>query len=104
MNSLIRAVTIVATSVAGLAGCADLTPLETDVKDLKAEVVTLQSQTQEVRHATDLASASARSAADAASAAQKSSNEALAMAQSSQTNVDALNEKLDRMFKRKLEK
>ena len=104
MNSLIRAVTIVAMSVAGPVGCADLTPLETDVKDLKAEVVTLQSQTQEVRHSADQATASSRSAADAASAAQKSANDALAMAQSSQGHVDALNEKLDRMFKRKLEK
>jgi methyl-accepting chemotaxis protein len=104
MNSLIRAVTIVAMSVAGLAGCTDLTPIETDVKDLKAEVVSLQTQTQEVRHAADQASASSRSAADAASAAQRSANEALAMAQSSQSHVDALNEKLDRMFKRKMEK
>jgi methyl-accepting chemotaxis protein len=104
MNSFIRTVTIVAMSVAGLVGCTDLKPLETDVKDLKSEVGILQTQTQEIRRSADQASASSRSAADAASAAQKSSNEALAMAQSSQSHVDALNEKLDRMFKRKLEK
>lgn len=104
MNTPIRAAVIVAMTGAGLAGCADLKPLETDVADLKTEVATLQTHMQEIRQATDQANAAARSAADAAGAAQKTANDALALAQSAQASIAATNEKLDRMFRRKLEK
>jgi hypothetical protein len=90
--------------VAGLAGCQDLKPLQSDVADLKSQVAKLQSDVAAAKSSADQANSTAQSASQAASGAQSTANQALAAAQASQSAVDATNEKIDRMFKRSISK
>jgi len=90
--------------VAGLAGCQDLTPLRTDVDNLKSQVSQLQSELQAARQAADQAASTAQSASQTASSAQSTANQALAAAQAAQSCCDATNEKIDRMFRRSVSK
>ena len=87
-----------------MAGCTDLKPLEADISNLKAQVTRLQSDLQGSKQATDQASRSAESAAQAAAGAQSTANQAIAAVQASQACCDSTNEKIDRMFKRSLQK
>lgn len=90
--------------VAGLAGCQDLKPLQTDVGDLKQQISRLQSEMQATRQAAEQAAQAAQAASQAASSAQSTANQALAAAQAAQSGVDATNEKIDRMFRRSISK
>ena len=90
--------------VAGLAGCTDLKPLQSDINDLKAQVAKLSSDVSAAKSSADQANSAAQSASQAASGAQSTANQALAAAQASQSAVDATNEKIDRMFKRSISK
>jgi predicted nucleic acid-binding Zn-ribbon protein len=97
-------------ATAGLAGCADVTPLVSDVADLKQQVAKLQS---DVATARAQAGQPSSDSAEIASLRQQvarlqseiQSARALAgqasnAAQTAQSTVDSTNEKIDRMFKR----
>ncbi len=95
-------------ALAVMAGCTDLKPLQAQVDDLKSQVGKLSSDIAANKAADDASSKSAAAAAAAASqsaaAAQNTANQALAAAKAAQSGVDALNEKIDRMFKRSVSK
>jgi ubiquinone biosynthesis protein UbiJ len=95
-------------ALAVMAGCTDLKPLQAQVDDLKSQVGKLSSDGAANKAAADASSTSAAAAAAAASqsaaAAQNTANQALAAAKAAQSGVDALNEKIDRMFKRSVSK
>ena len=98
-------------ALAVMAGCTDLKPLQAQVDDLKSQVGKLSSDVAANKAATDTSSKSAAAAAAAAAAAsqsaaaaQNTANQALAAAKAAQSGVDALNEKIDRMFKRSVSK
>jgi hypothetical protein len=95
---------IAAACVIAFAGCTDLKPIQAQIDDLKSQVSKLQGDT--ARAASDAAAAksAAASAASAASGAQSTANQALATGQSNSMAIDALNEKIDRMFKKNLSK
>jgi outer membrane murein-binding lipoprotein Lpp len=109
---------------AALAGCTDLKPLQADIDSLKTQVGKLSSDVAAIkadRSAADAAAAAgtaarnastqagtASTAASAASAkadtAQAAANKAQADAAAAQAAVTALDEKVDRMFKRSISK
>src|SRR5262245_12429134 len=93
------------TLAAGMLGaCTDLKPLQAEVETLKSQVTRLQSETAAARQSADQASSAAQSATQAASGAQSSANQALAAAQASQSCCDSTNEKIERMFRRSVQK
>jgi len=90
------------------AGCTDLKPLQADLDSLKSQVSKLQSevQTNAAQEKTD-SSNNERAAAAAQQTAQSASaksDQALALAQANSGKIDAIDEKLNRMFKRSLSK
>jgi len=87
-----------------LGACTDLKPLQAEVDTLKTQVARLQSETAAARQSADQASSAAQSATQAASGAQSSANQALAAAQASQSCCDMTNEKIERMFRRSVQK
>jgi outer membrane murein-binding lipoprotein Lpp len=93
-----------AVAAVGLAGCADTTALQNDINSLKAQVSNLQGQVASVRASADGAAQQARAAQQAADGANSTAHRALDLANEDQKRVDALNEKVDRMFKRSVSK
>ena len=99
-----------ATAVFALTGCQNLKPLQEDIAGLKTQVSTLSSDLAAHKadrtdaNAAAKASADAAAASQAASAAQNTANQALSAAQAAQAAADAVNEKVDRMFKRSVSK
>jgi outer membrane murein-binding lipoprotein Lpp len=95
----------------GLAGCADLKPLQADVDQLKSQVSRLQTDIQAAKESADAAARAASAAqhsADqanqAARAAQSTASQALTAANAAQASSDATNEKIGRMFKKSIAK
>jgi F0F1-type ATP synthase membrane subunit b/b' len=93
--------TAAAACVIAFAGCTDLKPIQSQIDDLKAMVTKNQSDTAK---AESDASAAAAKANSAASGAQSTANQALSTAQSNSTAIEAINEKIDRMFKKSVSK
>jgi uncharacterized protein (DUF3084 family) len=91
-------------AAAGLAGCTDLTPIQNDINNLKAQVSRLQGEVASVKASADSAAQQARTAQQAADGASSTARRALDLANEDQKRVDALNEKVDRMFKRSVSK
>jgi hypothetical protein len=87
-----------------MSGCTDLKPLQAEVEALKSQVMRLQSETAAARQSADQAASAAQSASQAASGAQSAANQAISAAQSSQACCDSNNEKIERMFRRSVEK
>jgi hypothetical protein len=87
-----------------LTACTDLKPLETSVADLKNQVARLNADVTAARQAAEQAQSSTRAAIDGANAAQSTANQASAAAQASQSCCTSTNEKIDRMFRRQVEK
>jgi type II secretory pathway component PulM len=80
------------------AGCTDLKPMEARIDDLQQQVNKLQADiAKSSNNAAAANKATAASAADASSAAKN----ALAIAESNTAAIDALNAKIDQMFKRR---
>jgi outer membrane murein-binding lipoprotein Lpp len=95
---------VVAACVIAFAGCTDLKPIQAQIDDLKSQVSKLQSDTAKALSDAAAAHSAAASAASAASGAQSTANQAVAMGQSNSTAIEALNEKIDRMFKKSVSK
>ena len=90
--------------VVAFAGCTDLKPIQAQIDDLKSQVARLQSDTAKASSEAAAAQAAAASAQSAASGAQSTANQALSCCQTNTTAVEAINEKIDRMFKKSVSK
>ncbi len=97
-------VSAAAACMLAFAGCQDLKPLQAQIDDLKSQVSKLSGDTAKASSQAAAASAAASSASSAASGAQSTANQALSLAQGNKTSIDAINEKLDRMFKKSVSK
>jgi murein lipoprotein len=95
---------IAAACIIAFAGCTDLKPIQAQIDDLKSQVSKLQTETAKAGSDAIAAKAAAASAGSAATAAQGTANQALAAAQANSTAIEALNEKIDRMFHKSLSK
>jgi outer membrane murein-binding lipoprotein Lpp len=95
---------IVATCVIAFSGCTDLKPIQAQIDDLKSQVSKLQSDTAKSESDAQAALSAAQSASSAALSAQSTANQALSTAQQNATAIDAINEKIDRMFKKSVSK
>src|ERR1700690_4255380 len=97
-------VSLAAACVIAFAGCTDLKPIQAQIDDLKSQVSKLQGDTSRAASEAAAAHAAANSAQSAASGAQSTANQALSTAQSNSTAIEAINEKIDRMFKKSVSK
>lgn len=102
MRVALAGVAIVLSSA--LAGCTDLTPLQNQVKDLQSQVARLSQEQAATKSSADAAAGSAREATNAANGASSKADQALALAQSDKQSIDDINEKMERMFRRRLSK
>jgi biopolymer transport protein ExbB/TolQ len=82
------------------AGCTDLKPIQAEIDALKSKVTKLQSDTARALSDAAAAKSQAASSAAAAAAAQSTANQALANSQSNSMGIEAINDKIDRMFHR----
>ena len=90
--------------VVALVGCTDLKPTQASLDDLKAQVDHLKSAVGSAQSNAQSASSAARAAQQAAGSAQSTANQALSLDKSNQNAIDAINEKIDRMFKKSVSK
>jgi murein lipoprotein len=95
---------IAAACVITFTGCTDLKPIQAQIDGLKSQVSKLQGDTAKAASDATAANSAAASAQSAASAAQSTANQAMASTQSNSMAIEALNEKIDRMFKKNLSK
>jgi hypothetical protein len=84
-----------------LAGCTDLEPIQVQIDDLKSQLGKLQTDTARATAAANTAATNASSAADGA---QNTVSQMQSATQANATAIAALDEKIDRMFKRPLPK
>ena len=91
-----KAVTLTLLMVA--AGCTDLKPLEAQIEALQSQVNQLQVDV--AKSASNAAAANKATAASAA-AASGDAKQALSIAESNTAAIEALNAKIDQMFKRR---
>lgn len=85
-------------------GCTDLKPVQAQLDDLKAQLSQISPKVANADSRSLAAATSARSAASSAQQAQATADKANNMAKSNQQAIEAINEKLDRMFKKHLSK
>jgi predicted nucleic acid-binding Zn-ribbon protein len=78
------------------AGCTDIKPMQVELENLKAQVSQLQADLAKSSSMT----AANRSTATSVSAASSTANKALQISESNTAAIDALNAKIDQMFKR----
>ena len=90
--------------VALASGCTDLKPIQAQLDDLKAQLSQISPKIANADSQAIAAAASARSAASTAQQAQSTADRANAMARSNQQAIEAINEKIDRMFKKSVSK
>jgi outer membrane murein-binding lipoprotein Lpp len=90
--------------LASATGCTDLKPLQAQVDDLTQQVARLSSDRDSLRAAVGGAAHAASAAQSAAEQAQNRADAAASAAQAAQQNCDAINDKIDRMFKRSPQK
>jgi murein lipoprotein len=95
---------IAAACILAFTGCTDLKPIQAQIDDLKSQVSKLQTDTAKAESDAVAAKSAAASAGSAATGAQGTANQALAAAQANSTAIEALNEKIDRMFHKSLSK
>ena len=79
-------------------GCTDLKPMEARIADLEAQVSRLQ--TDMAKSSSNAMTANKATAASAAAASSAAKN-ALSIGESNTAAIDALNAKIDQMFKRR---
>jgi type II secretory pathway component PulM len=80
------------------AACTDLKPMEARIDDLQEQVNKLQA---DLAKSSNTASAANKATAASASAASGAANKALSIAESNTAAIEALNAKIDQMFKRR---
>ena len=80
------------------AGCTDLKPMEARIADLQGQVNKLQA---DLAKSSSNATAANKATAASASAASSDARKALSIAESNTAAIEALNEKIDQMFKRR---
>lgn len=85
-------------------GCTDLKPVQAQLDDLKAQLNQISSKIASADSQSMAGASSARSAASTAQQAQSTADKANAMAKSNQQAIEAINEKIDRMFKKSVSK
>jgi chromosome segregation ATPase len=85
-------------------GCTDLKPIQAQLDELKSQVAKLSSDTASAKSQAAAAASAAQSAAAAAQHAQSTADTANATAAKNQQSIEAINEKIDRMFKRSVSK
>ncbi|MGA2710178.1 MAG: alanine-zipper protein [Steroidobacteraceae bacterium] len=85
-------------------GCTDLKPIQAQLDDLKSQVNKLAAEEASTKSRTDSAASTAQAATAAAQRAQGTADSASAMANRNQQAIEAINEKIDRMFKRSVQK
>jgi murein lipoprotein len=95
---------VAAACLIAFAGCTDLKPIQAQIDDLKAQVAKNTADDQHMQQEITAAQSAASAAQSAASAAQSTANQALSTAQSNSTAIEAINEKIDRMFKKSVSK
>ena len=78
-------------------GCADLSPLDRDFKDIRAQLNQVSSEVIAMNASLDKATEASRQAKEAADNAASTANQALAIALSAQRSVRATNERLERL-------
>lgn len=79
------------------AGCADLSAIDKEFKDLKAQLNQVSSDVAAMKSSLDKASEASRQAKEAADNAASTANQALAIAQSAQRSLEATNQRVERM-------
>jgi hypothetical protein len=84
--------------LAMVAGCTDLKPMEAQMADLQEQVNKLQA---DLAKSSSTANAVNKVTAASASAASGAANKALSIAESNTAAIEALNAKIDQMFKRR---
>jgi methyl-accepting chemotaxis protein len=102
MTSIAKALSVVL--LVALAGCTDLKPTQATLDDLKSQVDHLKSMAASAQAASQAATSASRSAQQAAGNAQSTANQALALDKTNQSSIDAINDKVDRMFRKRLAK
>jgi hypothetical protein len=80
------------------AGCTDLKSMEEQLADLKAQVNKLQA---DAAKSSSNATAANKATAASAAAASKTASKALSTAESNTAAINAVNAKIDQMFKRR---
>jgi murein lipoprotein len=95
---------VAAACVIAFAGCTDLKPIQAQIDDLKSQLSQNTANDQKTASEAAAAQSAAAAAQSAASGAQSTANQALSTAQSNSTAIEAINEKIDRMFKKSVSK
>ena len=85
-------------------GCTDLNPLQAQVDDLTRQIARLSSDRDSLKAAVGNAAHAASAAQSAAEQAQNRADAATSAEQAAQQSCDAINDKIDRMFKRSPQK
>ncbi len=78
-------------------GCADVSAIDKEFKDLKAQLNQVSSDVEVMKSSLDKATEASRQAKEAADNAANTANQALATAQSAQRSVEATNERLEQL-------
>src|ERR1700732_2267041 len=97
-------VSLAAACVIAFSGCTDLKPIQAQLDDLKSQVSKLSPQIASAESQANGAAGTAQSAAAAAQHAQSTADTANATASKNQQAIEAINEKINRMFKRSISK
>lgn len=85
-------------------GCTDLKPTQEQIDDLRSQISLLSPKITSTDSQAMAAADSARSAAATAQQAKNTADRAQANAKGNQQGIEAINEKLDRMFKKSVSK
>ena len=80
------------------AGCTDLKPMEARIASLEEQVNKLQA---DIAKSSSAATAANKATAASASSAARTATQALSIAESNTAAIDALNAKIDQMFKKR---
>lgn len=91
-------------ALVGTTACTDLKPLQAQVDDLKQQVARISSDEVSLKSAVDSSAQTASRALSAAEQAQTRADTAASAAKEAQGSCDAVNDKVDRMFKKSLSK
>src|ERR1700690_759756 len=95
---------LAAACVIAFAGCTDLKPIQSQIDDLKSQVNKLQGDVAKNASAAGAAMSPAQSAQPRASGTKSTPKPALSQSQQNSTAIEAINEKIDRIFKKSVSK